>query len=140
MRRIQARHPENLKTKIQLSSIVPSNTVIFSFKYLDFSNEKFQVKHRDGEYLHKLFERIKSLSSWNINDIHANRSKALRAHPIKWETTSEKDGFGCLNEQFGCLTGYELSVEKEIYGRIHGFILDNYFFIVWLDPEHKLYR
>jgi hypothetical protein len=25
------------------------------------------------------------------------------------------------------------------YGRVHGFFLDEVFYVVWLDPDHKLY-
>jgi hypothetical protein len=72
--------------------------------------------------------------------ILSNHSKALRAHPIDWDKTTEPDGFTCLNEQLRSLDGFQIEIEKELYGRIHGFPLENIFFIVWLDPDHNLYK
>jgi hypothetical protein len=30
-------------------------------------------------------------------------------------------------------------VSANEYGRVHGFFIGNVFYIVWLDPDHKLY-
>jgi len=136
---IKAHVPDNAGP-IKIASLLSPDTIRFSFKYLDFSNPKFQVKHRDGEYLHKLTDRLKNYSSMNMTEqFLASKSKSTRFHPIKWCDTTEGDGFYCLNEQLRSLDGYEIQVEKKKYGRIHGFILDNVFFVVWLDPDHKLY-
>jgi len=34
---------------------------------------------------------------------------------------------------------FQIQIEKSIYGRIHGLFLDDVFFVVWLDCDHKLY-
>jgi len=128
-------------SKIKISSLIGEDTVRFSFKYLDLSHGKFQVKHRNGEYIHKLADRLKHYSSMNIREqLLSSKSKSTRFHPIDWDGTTEHDGFTCLNEELRALDGYEIEVEQKIYGRIHGFILGNIFFIVWLDPDHNLYK
>lgn len=126
---------------IRIASLIDDDTVRFSFKYLDLFHKKFQVKHRDGEYLHKLADRLKHYSSMKMRaQLISSKSKSTRFHPIQWDETTECNGFSCLNDQLRSLDGYEIEVEKELYGRIHGFILDNVFFIVWLDPDHNLYK
>jgi hypothetical protein len=67
-----------------------------------------------------------------------NRSSALRCHPIKWEDTSE-NGFGLLNEEQLVDTPYQFSISANKHGRVHGFLIDEVFYIVWLDPGHLLY-
>jgi hypothetical protein len=64
---------------IRIASLLDDDTVRFSFKYLDLFHEKFQVKHRDGEYLHKLADRLKHYSSMNMRgQLLPSKSKALR--------------------------------------------------------------
>ena len=74
-----------------------------------------------------------------VMEVLANRSSSLRIHPIEWEQTSEKQGFANLNEQLQSLTPYQFHISSNEYGRVHGFFLGNVFFVVWLDPKHKLY-
>lgn len=140
-KQIKALELPAVKSSIKTSSLITEDTVIFSFKYLDLDHGKFQVKHRNGEYVHKLMDRLKHYSSMSMKgQILSSHSKSLRAHPIIWRDTSERDGFTCLNDQLRSVDGYQIEVEKKHYGRILGFVLDNIFFVVWLDPDHNLYK
>lgn len=131
---------KELSTKIKPRPIAEPDMLRFSFKHLDFSHKKFTFKHRKGKYLLKLLERFKNLSTLKVvQDILASRSPALRAHPIKWEETSEPSGFKHLNSQLQDIPPYQFEISKTKHGRVHGFLLQNIFFVVWLDPEHKLY-
>ena len=114
---------------------------MFSFKHLDLINKKFSISHRKGNYLTKVIKRFKDLSSLKVvQDFLSNRSHGLRIHPIKWKETTEPDGFKNLNKQLQDLTPYQFEISANKHGRIHGFLLDNIFFIVWFDPEHRLYK
>jgi hypothetical protein len=142
MGRIKANLQKPLSKQISptVCPIGPS-IIKFSFKYLDLSNPKFQVGHRGGRYVTKLVERLRDVSCLDVvSGFLCNRSSALRAHPITWRGTTEKNGFSGLNEQLRDIDGYQFEVSKKSHGRVHGFVIDSIFFVVWLDPDHKLYK
>ncbi|MDO6708799.1 hypothetical protein [Photobacterium sp. 1_MG-2023] len=115
--------------------------MIFSFKHLQLEHPqgKFCIKAKDGNYLSKFLGRLKDVSQQKANELRQSGGKALRAHTIDWEHTSEKSGFNHLNEQLQALTPYQFQLSANEHGRIHGFFIDNVFYAVWLDPNHELY-
>ncbi|WP_296231477.1 hypothetical protein [uncultured Pseudomonas sp.] len=130
---------------------LPTNTAIkagnpesprllsFSFRYMDRQHQKFDYSGRDAAYFCKVIERLSALSSLTVQQLHAERSPALRAHPIAWDDTTEPEGFGHLNEQLRESRPYQFSISSNAHGRVHGFFLDHVFHVVWLDPNHNLY-
>ncbi|NMG11911.1 hypothetical protein DP117_35700 [Brasilonema sp. UFV-L1] len=68
----------------------------------------------------------------------SNRSSALRCHPIDWIDTTESC-FGFPGEEQLVDTPYQFSISSNKHGRVHGFFIEEVFYIVWLDPNHKLY-
>jgi hypothetical protein len=80
-----------------------------------------------------------NISSLKASELFSNRSSSLRAHPIDWSKTTEKYGFTHLNSQLKQIPAYQFQISSNEHGRIHGFILGNVFFVIWFDPEHKLY-
>ena len=56
-----------------------------------------------------------------------------------WEETTEQC-FGIPNEKQLVDTPYQLFEISLNQGRVHGFFIENIIYIVWLDPEHKLYQ
>ena len=120
-------------TKLKLQGIS------FSFKYYQDGNSKFSCDDRTtAKYWITLLERLKALSGLSAQELLVNRSNALRCHPIKWENTSET-GFGLPNEEQLVDTPYQFSLSSNEYGRVHGFFIDEIFYVVWLDPHHLLY-
>jgi hypothetical protein len=111
----------------------------FSFKHLDMNNKKFSINTKTNQYFQKMLERLKNICMMKKTDIIHNNSKALRAHQIDWQKTSEKQGFTNLNEQLRQIPPYQFEISSNQHGRVHGFFIDNIFFIVWFDPDHKLY-
>lgn len=111
----------------------------FSFKYLDLSREKFSVDASDSQYFIKVLERLQALSSMKAAEIYSDRSSALRAHPINWNETTEKQGFCHLNSQLRGWPAYQFQISSNAHGRVHGFMIGSVFFVAWLDPEHQLY-
>lgn len=113
--------------------------ISFSFRHIEQTHDKFQYARRDAAYFCKVLERLSALSNFTVQEFHASRSSAMRAHPIAWEGTSEPQGFANLNEQLRNSTPFQFAVSANAHGRVHGFFVGNVFFVVWLDPDHRLY-
>ena len=111
----------------------------FSFRYF-VHRPPFGVPGGSPTYLLALLERLRDLCSLTATELRANRHRALRCHPIRWPDTTEPNGFAHLNaairEQ---ATPYQFSLSGNEYGRVHGFFDGDVFFVIWLDPEHRLY-
>jgi len=127
------------------SKIVPSQgkvpeTLGFSFKYLQTQNEKFSICDHDPNYFTAFLERLRDLSTLTAQEIKMNRSQSLRCHPIKWRETTEPNGFGIPNEKELVTIPYQFSLSTNEHGRVHGFFIEDVFYIVWLDPNHNLYQ
>jgi hypothetical protein len=117
---------------------LPRQGISFSFKYFQENHDKFSIRQNSENYWIRLLERLKSLSSLSAEEILLNRSKALRCHSIQWEDTSESC-FGIPNEAQLVGQPYQFSLSSNEYGRVHGFFIEEVFYIVWLDPNHLLY-
>jgi hypothetical protein len=119
-----------------------SGTIWFSFKFFDCTtkNAKFSIHDAPEGYWEKLMERLKAISSMTCRNLfHSPTSKSLRGHPITFSETSEPTGFSHLNEQFRAAPAFQVSVTANEYGRVHGIVLGDVFYVVWLDHSHKLY-
>lgn len=112
--------------------------VSFSYKYFQSNHSRFSAADRESEYLIALLERLRDISGWSAQELISNRSSALRCHPIDWSDTTES-GFGFPSEEQLVDTPYQFSISSNKHGRVHGFFIKEVFYIVWLDPEHKLY-
>lgn len=112
----------------------------FSFKYLDLvSNAKFCLAHCQDGYLEKLLLRLRDVNGITVNEFRTTKANALRAHTHVWSKTSEPKGFTCLNSQLRENEAWQFEITSNLHGRVHGILLDDTFFVVWLDPKHKMY-
>ena len=102
-------------------------------------NQKFLIRDRKSRYFEKMLERMKAICGSSLKEILSNRSSSLRAHPIDWSETTEPRGFLNLNQQLQQIEPYQFQISANEHGRVHGFFIENIFFIVWFDPDHKLY-
>lgn len=114
------------------------DTLAFSFKHLDLAHGKFSLKDCESAYLYKFLERLKALNTLTVIHVQTNRTKVLRAHRIDWKDTTEPGGFP-LNEQLSGIAAWQFQISVNAHRRVHGFFIDQTFFVVWLDPKHKLY-
>jgi len=138
--RIKAGKPHKKTSRIQPQRPTLDNDIVrFSFKHLDLVHPQFSIARQNAAYLQSLLERLKALSSLRAQELLSSRSSALRCHPIDWTNTSEPNGFAHLNEQLRDIPAMQFQVSSNAHGRVHGFFIDNVFFVVWLDPGHKLY-
>jgi hypothetical protein len=119
---------------------VPDEYVRFSFRFFDGSDEEICPRTLAEDYVRTLVERMRDISSMTSQEFASNKSKALRAHTHDLEQTSRPNGFGALNEQFRALPGWQFQLTVDAHGRVHGFIIDNTFFVVWLDRDHVLHK
>lgn len=112
----------------------------FSFKYLDLvTNDKFGLHQLQEETVEKLLNRMKAISAMTLREFRTcDKDRAYRIHDIKWERTTEENGFTCLNEQLRDEEAWQfmLGLKK---GRVHGLLIEETFFVVWLDPRHLLF-
>lgn len=127
-------------TRIPPASIPRDESLKFSFKHLDLlSNEKFSIKLCKEGYFDKFLNRLKDICGVSVSDFRTNRSRSLRSHPITWEETTEANGFMCLNSQLRQSEAWQFEITSNEHGRVHGILIDDIFYVVWIDPCHKLY-
>jgi hypothetical protein len=115
----------------------PEGFISFSYRYY-VRTPKFGVADCTGAWFESLLDRLRGLSSLRPQEVLSNRSPALRAHRIDFSRTSEPEGFTHLNHSLRSYEPYQFQLSKE-RGRVHGFFIDLIFYIVWLDPHHRLY-
>jgi hypothetical protein len=105
------------------------------------SNSKFSPQNCQDDYLEILLDRLKAVSQMRMSAFRypGGNVKALRSHAIDFSETSEPNGFAAIPKPHWDTKQwqFELSLKN---GRIHGFIDGNVFNVVWIDPDHELYK
>lgn len=129
---------KNGASGIKLPKLKPPQGISFSFKYYQDNHNKFSCIKKEVSYWLTLLDRLKALSSLTAQEFLADNSPTLRCHPINWKKTSES-GFGLPNEEQLVDIPYQFSISSNKHGRVHGFLINETFYIVWLDPDHLLY-
>jgi hypothetical protein len=131
-----------------------------SFNYLDWDSEEFFFHGMEIKYYQKFFDCISRIESSTERQITEHTHPSLVPKSIFKSQTSIRNSFPCevidkiKNELFVETKDEKSSLDqaKEIAsrafevrwggkndGRIHGFIRNNTFNIVWFDPAHNLY-
>jgi len=137
---------------IKATSIADANTqLVLSYQYLCLNSKKYSMdeisdnRTRIGFYK-DYFDKMTEYCS------HENFKKYIREngryrdrnhiHPIDWRDSRIKEScFTSLNEdlmkqiQNDC---WQLGINNQTF-RIHGFFIENVFYVVWIDPLHNLY-
>jgi hypothetical protein len=125
-------------SRIKPTKVESPQGISFSYRYFKNDNERFSISNKDARYLEALIQRLRDLSTMTVNEITVINAKRLRCHAIDWTDTSETC-FGLPNEEQLVDTPYQFQLSSNEHGRVHGFFIENVFYIVWLDPDHKLY-
>lgn len=120
------------------NTICPEKNVdrqmVFSFAILD-RNEYFDFSKTCDKWAVVLMNALKELSSKTVGQIINNPGKNLSFH-------SDINAIGkCpINPPTGISFDelYEIRFSKST-GRIHGKLIENVFYIVWLDPLHNVF-
>ncbi len=130
-----------------------------SFEYLDWESEEFFFHGMEEKYYQKFFECMTSLQSSNESDITQQIHLSLSPKSIFNTNKSIKNSFPLVivtkikqklfvqtrddqssEEQAKEIANraFEVSLSKN-YGRVHGFVWNNTFNVVWFDPAHNLF-
>jgi hypothetical protein len=124
--------------------ISDQENIVFTFSYFN-SSHAISAHGQDAAYFHDLLERLKAMCGFKVKEFReahaaAYNPKSIRAHKIDWthHKCSQK-GFGVPQREDLDAIGWQFTVSKSKRGRVHGFLIDRVFYVVWLDPEHKLY-
>jgi hypothetical protein len=118
----------------------------FSFKHLDLEKQKFHPSKCEIEYFVRLFHTLRKFSTWTVEQFTDQNNNEHR-HIIWFSDTSEPDGFAHIpnvdSDQFGYEGGWQFAVDHPekpwLRWRVHGILIDEIFFVVWLDQEHLLF-
>ena len=138
-RHMSPRQPQQKTKQVIDKRVKHASLPSFSFKYLRTDHPKYTIEDRDDKYFLKLITRFSDLSAIPVQELLANKSRALRFHPIDWTQTTES-GFGIADEDQIVDQPLQFSVSANKYGRVMGFLIDSVFYVVWLDHDHEVYR
>lgn len=126
--------------RIHKEKDLPDDLVRFSFRHLQI-NGKFGLPPagEKPEYLSNLLDRLKSVSDFTVDRFRTEKSKALRAHKHNWTETTEPNGYSHLSPQLQDCEPWQFCLTANEHGRVHGILIDNVFYVIWLDHDHALY-
>ncbi len=112
----------------------------FSFKHLDADHPRFRMNDCSQEFLRTLLLQIKIYSEYTEEQF-TDENNDDRRHKNFWADTSEPDGFTHLGVEMQNEYSWQFALnspyDKDSW-RVHGMLVDNIFYVVWLDPDHAL--
>lgn len=112
----------------------------FSFMHLDTTHPAFDLRAREGDYLRRLLARLKDLSRLRVKEFYSTRSAALRIQPINFRDPGvAMKSFGIPGMGEADEAAFQFAISANEHGRVHGFLLEDTFYVRWLDPDHNLY-
>ncbi|AWY60224.1 hypothetical protein A8H35_02770 [Burkholderia thailandensis] len=82
---------------------------------------------------------MKNISNLTVKEFRENKSSSLRIHTLKWAETSEPGGYAHLTEQLQQCEPWQFGLSVNEHGRVHGLLIDEVFYVVWLDVNHRMY-
>lgn len=111
----------------------------FSFRFFDREHDLFNCGEIKGHWYIGFVDHLKHISEFSLTEFVTHHHDSLRAHTHSWEKASV-DGYGLSEDlvQIDEENCRQFSISKA-NGRVHGFLIDDIFYIVWLDPHHNLY-
>lgn len=129
--------PSSDKIKLPFQgSIVSQRGFSFSFASFDRSHKLFNLGDDtnptgvvSGKWFIDLFDCLKSVSNMTIQEM---RQSTHNLHPIDWNNTNTTAPMGSEQCEY-----WQFRINKS-KGRVIGVLIDNVFYVVWLDPHHNL--
>lgn len=115
----------------------------FSFKHLDENHPKFKIESCSSDYLRALLLQIKVYSDYTEEQFTDQNNNDHR-HWNFWRDTTETNGFTNLSDEIQNEYSWQFALNPQsrkapgANWRVHGMLVGNVFYIVWLDPQHKL--
>ena len=114
-----------------------ADTLQFSFKHLDLTNQKYSVDSCCAVFWAALARKLCEYSTWTV-DQFSDQNHADHRHVIDFSETTETGFWHLDTDQLAYEEPWQFQVGNEGW-RIAGFILNGTFYIVWLDYNHALY-
>ncbi|EQB35055.1 hypothetical protein M948_18320 [Virgibacillus sp. CM-4] len=127
------------KEQLDRIKIGQKQDIVFSWRFFDRYNKLFSMGNSKREWFIGLIDCLSNVSKMKVMEFRQqSKKRGLRVHSHNWKNATDKYNF--TDEWFDqhsddCL---QFSISKA-NGRVHGFLIDNVFYIIWLDPEHNLY-
>lgn len=110
--------------------------IIFSFRFLDFSNPAFNLGGICEKWYPELFNMLSNVSKLNRHELIITHEKTYRCHDHDWDNLDYRFNFD--DEFLNQVDCRQIRISKS-KGGIHGFLIGNTFYVVWIDPHHNLY-
>jgi hypothetical protein len=115
------------------------NHVKFSFKHIDLNSDEYGPRHCSDQCLRSLIVRLREYSSWAIENFQEQNNREHR-HVIDFRQTKFPDGFPNVDfEQVAYHDAWQFELHPGQPWRVYGILIDDTFFVIWLDPNHSLY-
>jgi len=83
-------------------------------------------------------ERMKALSGWKVKEF-VNARGRMRIHSHDWPKTERPNGFPNLSAEYRDSLGWQFALSANEHGRVHGILIGDTFYVIWLDHDHILY-
>lgn len=111
----------------------------FSFKHLDETNPKFLPQECPREFWPAFMQRLKLYSRLRV-EIFLDQNNPDRRHIIDFGQTTEPDGFTTVDtEQLAYEEAWQFDLDTRQPWRVAGVLVDEMFYVIWLDHSHRLY-
>lgn len=128
--------PEVQSTKILPIEDVISQmgTLCISFKLFDRTHKFFNLGGNEkdgtvgGKWFVHLLDCLKEIGSKTVQDL---KKRPYLLHPVNWDNANAKCPF------YPQANWFQFRVNKS-RGRVIGILIDEIFYVVWLDPYHNL--
>jgi hypothetical protein len=121
----------------------------FSFKYLQADHPKFLLENCSADYLQHLLRAIQRYSCYTVDQfMECDLKTEPHRHPLFLNESTEPYGFPGIDPDVDAIWTDQVwqfalsdhNTKPERAWRAHGFIFEDIFYVVWLDPDHALYQ
>ncbi len=143
---------KQLKSPVTSGKTNQNTQLVISYKYLELNSKKYNMEELGSntliiQFYNEFNKKMLEYSSYENFKKHINDNGRYRdinhIHPIDWKDSRIRENcFTNLREDLmdqvknDC---WQLGINSTTF-RVHGFFIENVFYIVWLDPLHKLYK
>ena len=139
---IPAPAPEPPPPAIPEIVVPPENRNLrFSLRHLDSRKQNFSLADCSADFFRMLLERIRDYSNWTVDDF-CDQNNNEHHHVIDFPQTLEPNGFvglGLDPDQIAYHEAWQFELARTEDWRVHGILIDDTFYVIWLDPNHSLY-
>lgn len=132
------------KTSVRSENKLPTTPIKegfihFRFDYFDSTHSHFDGSKADFNWIRNMMQRLKDLQQMRVKEFQTDTRfrKSQYVHRINWEEAL-LNSFGINNPSPDLdEDAWQFAISKG-NGRVHGFFIGQYFYVVWIDPEHRL--